>query len=98
MCTDPERARPFAADRLGALGGRDETCARLRETLLVYLSQGCSRTRTAAALHVHHKTVSYRLSQAEQLLGRPIDEDILELGAALLIDRTLHGDPPVPAT
>jgi hypothetical protein len=94
MCTDPERARPFAADRLGALGGRDETCARLRETLLVYLSQGCSRTRTASALHVHHKTVSYRLSQAEQLLGHPVDQDLLELGAALLIDRTLHGEPP----
>ncbi len=93
LCTDPERARPFAADRLGALGARDETCARLRETVLAYLEQGCSGTRTAAALHVHHKTVSYRLAQAEQLLGRPLTDDLPALGAALLIDRTLHGDP-----
>jgi hypothetical protein len=94
LCTEPERARPFAADRLGALAGRDETCARLRETLLAYLENGCSGTRTAQALHVHHKTVSYRLAQAEDLLGRPLTESVLELGAALLIDRTLHGEPP----
>jgi DNA-binding PucR family transcriptional regulator len=92
LCTEPERARPFAGGRLGALGGRDETCARLRETVLAYLSQGCSRARTAAVLHVHHKTVSYRLAQAEQLLGRPLTEDVLTLGAALLVDRTLHAD------
>lgn len=97
LCTDPERARQFAADRLGALGARDETCARLRETVLAYLEQGSSRTRTAATLHVHHKTVSYRLTQAEQLLGRPLTDDLPALGAALLIDRTLHGDPtPTP--
>ncbi|MGQ0480948.1 MAG: PucR family transcriptional regulator [Pseudonocardia sp.] len=96
LCTDPERARAFAAERLGALAGRDETCARLRETLLVYLSSGCSRARTAQALHVHHKTVNYRLTQAEQLLGRPLTTDVLELGAALLADRTLHGNHPDP--
>jgi hypothetical protein len=93
LCSDPERARPFSTALLGALGRRDETCARLRETLLVYLENGCSRARTATALHVHHKTVSYRLTQAEQLLGRPLTDEVLALGAALLIERTLHGPP-----
>ncbi|HEY2206005.1 MAG TPA: helix-turn-helix domain-containing protein [Pseudonocardia sp.] len=91
LCAEPERARRLAADRLGALGGEDETCERLRETLLEFVAQGCSKTRTAQVLHVHHKTVSYRLAQAETMLGRPITTDVLELGAALLIDRTLRG-------
>lgn len=92
LCTDPDRARRLADDRLGALSSQDDTCGRLRETLLVYLSQGCSKTRTAQLMHVHHKTVSYRLGQAEALLGRPLSQDVLELGAALLIDRTLRGN------
>jgi hypothetical protein len=95
LCTDPDRARRLADDRLGALSSQDETGERLRETLLVYLSQGCSKTRTAQQMHVHHKTVSYRLAQAEALLGRPLTQDVLALGAALLIDRTLGGCQPV---
>jgi hypothetical protein len=91
LCTDPERATRLAGDRLGALGGPGETCERLRETLLVYLSQGCSKMRAAQLLHVHHKTVSYRLAQAEELLGRPPSGDVVELGAALVIHRTLRG-------
>ncbi|ONH38031.1 CdaR family transcriptional regulator [Protofrankia sp. BMG5.30] len=91
LCADPGRAQRLADERLGALGRRNEDCRRLRETLLTFLSQGCSRTRAARLLHVHHKTVSYRLAQAEELLGRPLSEDILELGAALLIEHTLHG-------
>ncbi len=94
LCTDPERAQRLADDRLGALGGADDTRERLRETLLVYLSQGCSKTRTAQLLHVHLKTVSYRLAQAEELLGHPLTQDVLELGTALLIDRTLRGGHP----
>jgi hypothetical protein len=95
LCTDPDRARRLADDRLGALSSQHETGERLRETLLVYLSQGCSKTRTAQLMHVHHKTVSYRLAQAETLLGRPLTQDVLALGAALLIDRTLGGCRPV---
>jgi DNA-binding PucR family transcriptional regulator len=92
LCTDPDRAQRLAEDRLGALAARNETCARLRETLLVFISLGCSKTRTAAQLHLHHKTVSYRLAQAEELLGRSPTEDVLELGTALLINRTLRGN------
>jgi hypothetical protein len=91
LCHEPERAQRLAADRLGGLAAPDETTQRLRETLLTYLSHGCSKTRTAALLHVHQKTVSYRLGQAEQRLGRPLTEDVLELGSALLVHRTLHG-------
>jgi hypothetical protein len=91
LCHDPDRAQRLAADRLGALARPDETSQRLRDTLLTYLAHGCNKTQTAAVLHVHHKTVSYRLGQAERLLGRPLTDAVLELGSALLIHRTLHG-------
>lgn len=91
LCADPERARRVAADRLGRLASRDESTARLRETVRTYLASGRSVTRTAQALHVHQKTVSYRLSKAADLLGRPVTEATGELEAALLIDITLYG-------
>ena len=92
LCTDPERAQQLALDRLGALAAANNVSERLRHTLLVFLTHGCNKTHTAELLHVHHKTVSYRLAQAEELLGRPITNDVIELGTALLIHRTLHGN------
>lgn len=91
LCTDPERARRVAAERLGGLGARDESTGRLRETVRVYLATGRSVARTADALHVHQKTVAYRLHRASELLGRPVTDATSELESALLIDRTLHG-------
>ncbi|GAA5165425.1 hypothetical protein GCM10023321_55400 [Pseudonocardia eucalypti] len=91
LCGDPDRARALASDRLGALAGRDETGRRLRETLRALLANGYNRGQAARALHIHHKTVAYRINQAEQLLGRPITEDSYALETALLIDHTLHG-------
>jgi DNA-binding PucR family transcriptional regulator len=40
---------------------------------------------------VHHKTVAYRLNQAEELRDRSLSEDTFGLETALLIDQTLHG-------
>jgi DNA-binding PucR family transcriptional regulator len=91
LCTDTERARRLAMERLAGLAGGDETCRRLRETLLTFLEHGCSKTRTAELLHVHQKTVSYRLTQAEELVGRAVCDDVVGLGAALLVHRTLLG-------
>lgn len=91
LCHDRPRAEQMAADRLGVLAGTDEATARLRETLRVYLASGASKKRTAAALHVHQKTVSYRLGRCEQLLGRTLDHGQAELDAALRIHLTLHG-------
>ena len=46
-------------------------------TLAVYLQENRSRARTAKRLIVHPNTVSYRVNQAEQILGRSIDTDVL---------------------
>jgi hypothetical protein len=91
LCGDPERARAMAAARLGDLARRDDTGERLRATVRALLANGHNRGRAAAALHVHHKTVAYRINQAEELLGRSLSEDTFGLETALLIDQTLHG-------
>ena len=43
----------------------------------------------AARLFVHPNTVSYRVNQAETILGRSIDVDTLELSVALALLPTL---------
>ncbi len=92
LCADPERARRLAEGRLGALARRDETASRLRATVRAYLANGRNLARTAEVLHVHTKTVSYRLARAAELLGSSITDVTYDLEAALIIDQTLHGD------
>lgn len=92
LCADPERARRFAESRLGPLARRDEATSRLRATVRAYLANGRNLARTAEALHVHHKTVSYRLARASELVGRNVVEVSYDLEAALIIDRTLGGE------
>jgi PucR C-terminal helix-turn-helix domain/GGDEF-like domain len=94
LCCDLVRARRFAEDRLVTLINDDPTIERLRETLLVYLDNGCRQSRAAEILHVHPKTVSYRLTQAEELLGRPLTDNVLEVGAALVIAQALQAAGP----
>lgn len=91
LCADPERARDLAATRLGRLADRDETGTRLRATVRAVLAHGYNRARAADELHVHHKTVAYRISQAEELLGTSLSEESFTLQVALLIDQTLNG-------
>jgi hypothetical protein len=92
LCADPERARRFAEGRLGALARRDEATTRVRVTVRAYLANGRNLARTAEALHVHHKTVSYRLARASELVGRSVVDLPYDLEAALIIDRTLGGE------
>lgn len=93
LCSDSGRARRFAEQRLSTLMGDDPTTERLRETLLVYLNNGCRQARTAEILHVHPKTVSYRLAQAEQRLGHPLMQDVLDVGGALIVAQALMVGP-----
>lgn len=86
LTADPERARGLALAELGALGAQDESTARLRETLIAYLACGESHVGAAERLHVHQKTVAYRVRQAEEILGRRIGERRAELEAALQLN------------
>jgi hypothetical protein len=90
LCADESRADALARAELGPLAENNETAARLRETLSVYLEAGESQVVTAERLFVHQKTVKYRLHQAEELLGHTIAERRFELVAALMIREALH--------
>lgn len=88
---DPEHAAEFVARVLGPLTADDEDTVRVAATLAVYLQENRSRTRTAGRLFVHPNTVSYRVNQAETILGRSIDTDTLELSLALALLPALPG-------
>lgn len=95
LSADSDAMRALVAREVGGLGGTDPADARLRETVLAYLTAGGSARAAAAALRVHKNTVLYRLKQAEELLGRAIDERRLPLELALLLVDT-YGERVLP--
>ena len=80
LCADEARAQELVRVELGPLAGDDDVATRLRETVRVYLAAGESQVATAQRLFIHEKTVKYRLTQAEELLGRKIGDRRSELG------------------
>ena len=85
LASDLPRAREFVARRLGALASPAEPIARLRETLLAFLAANGSSSRVAKELFIHQNTVAYRIKKAEELLGRRVSEDPIELTCALTL-------------
>ena len=79
---DVGRARCFVERVLGELAGGGEADARLRETLSVDLAARWNHRETARRLSLHHNTVIYRLQQIESKLGRPLDDNPVELQLA----------------
>ncbi|MGW4304076.1 PucR family transcriptional regulator [Streptomyces sp. NPDC004376] len=69
---------------LGALVTDAPGNGQLRDTVMAYLKSGGSYTQAAARLHLHKNTVHYRIRKAEELLGRPLTEDRLDVEVALL--------------
>jgi DNA-binding PucR family transcriptional regulator len=89
LATDLPRARAFVARQLGPLATTDEPAERLRETVLAFLTAGGSATRVAKELYVHQNTVAYRVKRAEELLGRRVTENPIELTCALTLAAAL---------
>jgi DNA-binding PucR family transcriptional regulator len=81
---DLASARDLVSDALGGLAEDEESAARLRETLLVFLSEGGSYVSTAERIHVHKNTVKYRVDKAIEVRGRALDDDRFNLELALL--------------
>lgn len=82
---DSELATTFVHRVLGALAGSDDVAQRAAQALTIYLDENRSRTKAAARLHVHPNTVTYRVQQAEQILGRRLDAASLDLRVALAL-------------
>lgn len=82
---DPEHASRFVARTLGHLADSTDAAYRLAETVEAFLAEGSSRSRAAKRLSLHPNTVSYRVKQAEDLLGRSVATDTLQLRLALTL-------------
>lgn len=76
--------RAWVARALGGLAVDDEATARLRDTVRTYLECGGSSVETAERLHVHRNTVRYRIRRAEEVRGRPLSEERIDLEVALV--------------
>jgi DNA-binding PucR family transcriptional regulator len=82
---DIDQAQAFVDRELGALAADDDTCRRLAATLRAYLDEHASRGRAAKRLGIHENTISYRIKQAEEILGRGVEQDTLNLRVALAL-------------
>ena len=85
---EPDAARSWVLATLNDLAIDDEAHARLRETMLTYLSTG-SYTATAERMTMHKNSVQYRVGKAEEALGEPIGERRADLELALRACRYL---------
>ena len=90
---DIDQARRFVQRELRGLTADDDLTSRLTGTLRTYLDEHSSRSRTAKRLGIHENTVSYRIKQAEEILGRGVDQRTLELRLALALAQLVRDQP-----
>ncbi|WP_447644907.1 PucR family transcriptional regulator [Nocardioides zeae] len=83
LSDDLAATRRFVRRVLGGLAADDETAARQRSTLLVFLRHDFSYTATADAMAMHKNSVRYRVATAEKVLGRGVRDGRLDLEVAL---------------
>ncbi|WP_052667200.1 PucR family transcriptional regulator [Nitriliruptor alkaliphilus] len=76
--------------KLPGLLGDDASLAQLRETVRVYLACNGSYTQAALQLHMHKNTVRYRVRKVEELTGRSLLEDRLDVEVALRASEQLR--------
>jgi DNA-binding PucR family transcriptional regulator len=86
---DLELARSFVATELGALAARGRREDEERRTLLAVLDAQGGLAAAAEELDVHRNTVLQRLRRAEERIGHPATERVVELHAALRLAQVL---------
>ncbi|HTT96255.1 MAG TPA: helix-turn-helix domain-containing protein [Solirubrobacterales bacterium] len=92
LATEAESdARAFVAHELRGIDDPSAASARLRDTLAAYFAAELNAASAAAALGVHHQTVTNRLRVVEERIGRPLGSRHLELAVALRLRATLSG-------
>jgi DNA-binding PucR family transcriptional regulator len=83
LMENPAEARRFVARQLGSLAEDSDAASRLRTTVSTFLQENASFLHTARRLGVHENTVAYRIRRAEELLGRELKCNQVELQTAL---------------
>ncbi|MFW0794377.1 helix-turn-helix domain-containing protein [Gordonia sp. CPCC 205515] len=84
LTTDPGAADDFVHDTLGDLPSADPDTI---HTLRTWISLQCNTSRTAEHLYTHRNTVIRRLARADELLPRPLAENLVDVAAALEVLR-----------
>ncbi|KRF13835.1 hypothetical protein ASG90_13500 [Nocardioides sp. Soil797] len=82
----------FMRRTLGDMLQSGENFVRMRETVTALLENAGSVEDAAKQLCVHRNTVRYRLSRAEEVLGRPVTKCGPELVIALRHQQSFHDD------
>ena len=81
---DAARAAQFVRE---TLGGLEAASADLRTTVRTYVSEQCNASRTAERLFTHRNSVLRRLARADELLPRPLTENVVPVAVALEVVR-----------
>lgn len=84
LTADLDRADQFVHRVLGDLAG---AAPELTESVRGYITAQCNVSRAAQNLYIHRNTLLRRLAQADRLLPRPLDQDVVAVGAALEVLR-----------
>lgn len=77
---DPDRADQFVKRTLGEL---EAASPEIRAAVLTFVSEQCNASRAASRLYAHRNTLLRRLSRAEHLLPRPLEENSVQVAVAL---------------
>jgi DNA-binding PucR family transcriptional regulator len=85
VSTDLTEAQAWVRETLGPLATDSENDALLRETLRVFLRDGCSYKAAAEDLNLHSNSVKYRVQRAIDRRGRQITDDRLDVELALFV-------------
>jgi hypothetical protein len=83
LMENPAEARRFVTRQLGTLAEDSDAASRLRGTVAAFLQENASFLHTARRLGVHENTIAYRIRRAEELLGRELKGNQVELQTAL---------------
>ncbi|WAC53592.1 PucR family transcriptional regulator [Gordonia sp. SL306] len=89
LTTDPTTTEEFLTDTLGDLAVAEGDVI---ETVRTWIAEQCNTSRTAERLYAHRNTVIRRLARADELLPRPIGENLVDVAAALEILRWRPND------
>lgn len=83
MSCDLDETRLMVRSTLGRLALDTAHHARLRDTLLQFISASCSYTAAAETMMMHKNSVKYRVAKAQEERGKSIDDDRLDVELAL---------------
>jgi DNA-binding PucR family transcriptional regulator len=84
LTSEPTQVDEFLTDTLGGLAHADPET---RRAVLTYVRELGNASRTAARLYTHRNTVLRRLARADELLPRPLADNVLGVAAALEVLR-----------